>query len=165
MPLLRKKQKPPKWLWMFIIYSYLKFSKKGTLRRETMLHLKGCNIIYLEKEMTNHSSILAGRIPLTEEPGATVHGVTNSRTQLKWHSIAYNKIIHSVWSQFWNTYMYIHNKHTNKKTIQGSLSIFISGWFLFSSWNFHLFKCSKTMSLKFSKRGKQMSFWRNLYLK
>ena len=31
----------------------------------------------LEKEMATHSSILAGRIPWTEEPGgATVHGVT-----------------------------------------------------------------------------------------
>ena len=47
---------------------------------------------------------------------ATVHGVTNSRTQLKWQSIAY-KIIHTVWSQFWNTYMYIHNTQTKKQTI------------------------------------------------
>ena len=31
----------------------------------------------LEKEMATHSSILACRIPWTEEPGwATVHGVT-----------------------------------------------------------------------------------------
>ena len=33
----------------------------------------------LEKEMTTHSSILAWRIPRTEEPGgATVHGVIES---------------------------------------------------------------------------------------
>ena len=33
----------------------------------------------LEKEMTTHSSILAWRIPWTEEP---VHGVTKSQAQL-----------------------------------------------------------------------------------
>ena len=37
----------------------------------------------LEKEMATHSSILAWRIPWTEEPGGlTVHGVAKSRTQL-----------------------------------------------------------------------------------
>ena len=37
----------------------------------------------LEKEMATHSSILAWRIPWTEEPGRLpVHGVTKSRTQL-----------------------------------------------------------------------------------
>ena len=35
----------------------------------------------LEKGMATHSSILAWRIPWTEEPGgATVHGVAKSRT-------------------------------------------------------------------------------------
>ena len=35
----------------------------------------------LEEEMATHSSILAWRIPWTEEPGrATVHGVTKSQT-------------------------------------------------------------------------------------
>ena len=38
----------------------------------------------LEQEMAAHSSILARRIPGTEEPGElhTVHGVTKSRTRL-----------------------------------------------------------------------------------
>ena len=37
----------------------------------------------LEKGMETHSSILAWRIPWTEEPvGATVHRVANSRTRL-----------------------------------------------------------------------------------
>ena len=38
----------------------------------------------LEEEMATHSSILAWRIPWTEEPGrgSTVHGVTKSQTQL-----------------------------------------------------------------------------------
>ena len=37
----------------------------------------------LEKGVATHSSILAWRIPRTEEPGrATVHGVTKSRTRL-----------------------------------------------------------------------------------
>ena len=34
----------------------------------------------IEKEMAAHSSILAWRIPWTEEPGATVNGVTESIT-------------------------------------------------------------------------------------
>ena len=44
----------------------------------------------LEKEMAPHSSILAGKIPWTEEPGseldmteAMVHGFEKSWTQLK----------------------------------------------------------------------------------
>ena len=37
----------------------------------------------LEKGMATHSSILAWRIPWTEDPGkATVHGVTKSLKQL-----------------------------------------------------------------------------------
>ena len=34
----------------------------------------------LEKGMATHSSILAWRIPWTEEPGTTVHGVAKSWT-------------------------------------------------------------------------------------
>ena len=38
----------------------------------------------LEKEMATHSSILAWRIPWTEEPDwATVHGIAKSWTQLR----------------------------------------------------------------------------------
>ena len=37
----------------------------------------------LEKGMATHSSILAWKIPWTEEPGVvTIHGVTESQTQL-----------------------------------------------------------------------------------
>ena len=39
----------------------------------------------LEEGMATHSSILAGRIPWTEEPGVTVPGVTNNRTRLRAH--------------------------------------------------------------------------------
>ena len=35
----------------------------------------------LEKQMATHSSILAWIIPWTEEPGATVYGVTKSQTR------------------------------------------------------------------------------------
>ena len=34
----------------------------------------------LEKEMAIHSSIIAWKIPWTEEPGRLVHGVAKSRT-------------------------------------------------------------------------------------
>ena len=43
----------------------------------------------LEKEMATHSSIIAWRIPWTEEPGlTTVHWVTKSQTQRKQLSTA-----------------------------------------------------------------------------
>ena len=38
----------------------------------------------LEKGMATHSSILAWRIPWTEEPGrSTIHGVKKGQTQLR----------------------------------------------------------------------------------
>ena len=37
----------------------------------------------VEKEMAPYSSILAWKIPWTEEPGSTVHGVAKGRTQLR----------------------------------------------------------------------------------
>ena len=41
----------------------------------------------VEKEMTTHSSILAWRIPRTEEPGRLVHGIAKSRARLSnWHT-------------------------------------------------------------------------------
>ena len=41
----------------------------------------------LQNGMATHCSILAWRIPWTEEPGwATVHGVTKSGTQLSTHA-------------------------------------------------------------------------------
>ena len=41
----------------------------------------------LEEGMATHSSILAWRIPWTEEPGVTVPGVTNNLTRLRdWHT-------------------------------------------------------------------------------
>ena len=43
----------------------------------------------LEKKMATHSSILAWRIPRTEEPGATVHRVAKSRTRLRDFTIHY----------------------------------------------------------------------------
>ena len=36
----------------------------------------------LEKKMATHSSTLTWKIPWTEEPGSTVHGVAKSRTRL-----------------------------------------------------------------------------------
>ena len=49
-----------------------------------MIHVNSREITFqMEKEMATHSSILAWRIPWTEEPEwATVHGVAKSRTQL-----------------------------------------------------------------------------------
>ena len=36
-----------------------------------------------EEKLATHSSILAWKIPCTEEAGATVHGVAKSRTRLR----------------------------------------------------------------------------------
>ena len=46
----------------------------------------------LEQEMATHSSILAWKIPWTEEPGATVRGIAKSQTRLSAH-INNNKCI------------------------------------------------------------------------
>ena len=40
----------------------------------------------LEEGVATHSSILAWRIPWTEESGATIHRVTESQTRLSWLS-------------------------------------------------------------------------------
>ena len=50
--------------------------------QETQVHSLGREDL-LEKQMATHSSILAWKIPWTEEPGRlAVHGVTKSQTQL-----------------------------------------------------------------------------------
>ena len=43
----------------------------------------------LEKELATHSRILAWRIPWTEEPQATVHGVEKSQTRLSDLTLTY----------------------------------------------------------------------------
>ena len=40
----------------------------------------------LEKWMATHSSILAWRIPWTEEPGGSLHGIVNSWIRLSMHT-------------------------------------------------------------------------------
>ena len=48
----------------------------------------------LEREMATHSSVLAWRIPGTEEPGGLpIYGVTQSRTRLKWLSSSSSKAL------------------------------------------------------------------------
>jgi len=44
---------------------YLQASCHGLLHHDNI----GASILVLEKEMATHSSILAGRIPWTEDPG------------------------------------------------------------------------------------------------
>ena len=51
---------------------------ESTLRGGHEVGMRGS----LEKEMATHSGILVWRIPWTEEPGATVHGVAESQTRL-----------------------------------------------------------------------------------
>ena len=48
--------------------------------------------IYTEKEISTHSSILAWRIPWTEEPGR-LHGSANSQTYLSLPMPVYMKSI------------------------------------------------------------------------
>ena len=47
------------------------------------LHQAPCGLDSLKKGMGTHSNILALKIPWTEKPGGTVHGVAKSRTRLK----------------------------------------------------------------------------------
>ena len=56
--------------------------KRLPTRQETRVQFLGQEDL-LEKEMATHSSILAWKIPRTDEPGrATVHGVAKSWTRL-----------------------------------------------------------------------------------
>ena len=49
----------------------------------------------LEKEMATHSSVLAWRIPATEEPGGLLYGVAQSQTQLQRLSSSSSNKTHS----------------------------------------------------------------------
>ena len=66
---------PLKFIWASLIAQSVKNLPAG---QETWVWSLGWEDP-LEKEMANHSSILAWKIPWTEEPGgASVHGATNS---------------------------------------------------------------------------------------
>ena len=60
----------------------------GSARKESACNVEELGLIprlgrSLEKGMATHSSILAWRIPWTEEPGCpTVHGVAKSQTEM-----------------------------------------------------------------------------------
>ena len=69
--------------WMYI-YKYMGFPRGSVVKnlpamQETQVQSLGWEDP-LEKGMATHSSILAWRIPWTEKPWATVHGVTKSWT-------------------------------------------------------------------------------------
>ena len=52
-----------------------------TIQKHQLQHNYTIEIIPLEKEMATHSTILAWKIPQTEEPGgAIIHEVTKSQT-------------------------------------------------------------------------------------
>ena len=54
--------------------------KRLPIMQETQVQSPGWEA-FLEKEMVTHSSVLAWKIPWTEEPGRlTVHGVAKSQT-------------------------------------------------------------------------------------
>ena len=55
--------------------------KRPPAMRETLVRFLGLEDP-LEKEMAIHSSLLAWRIPWTEESGGLVHGVAKTWTQL-----------------------------------------------------------------------------------
>ena len=81
-------------------YSALK--RKGILTYSTVLWA----FRSLEKEMATHSSILAWRIPWTEEPWqATVHGVAKSQTWLSMYTPWTFRILGLKW--------YVSHKKTN----------------------------------------------------
>ena len=68
-----------------IQYHQISFTVNGKGRKEkpTTRNKKIMKLLELKKGMATHSSILAWRIPWTEEHGrATVHGLAESQTQL-----------------------------------------------------------------------------------
>ena len=84
-------------------HPYMTTGKTIALTRQTFVG-KVTSLLFnmlsrLEKEMAIHSSVLAWRIPGTEEPGRlqSVHGVAKSRTRLEQlHSL---KIVHNFSSK------------------------------------------------------------------
>ena len=68
--------------YLHLIHQVAQIVKSLPAVRETQVQSLGWEDP-LEKELATHSSILAWKIPQTEEPGgATVHGVAKSQTQL-----------------------------------------------------------------------------------
>ena len=84
----------------------------------------------LEKEAATHSSILAWRIPWTEEPGGLqVHGVTKSQTQLSDFTFTYSYFIAKM------PFKFLSNTSFGKYPSTVALSLFVSldlfyGYFL-----------------------------------
>ena len=65
----------------------MKYFKKHYRVRQKYIPEKKRILVYfmskdLEKEMATHSSILAWRIPWTEETGGLLHGAAKSQTRL-----------------------------------------------------------------------------------
>ena len=58
--------------------------------------------ILLKKEMAPHSSMLVWRIPWTEEPGGTVHGVSKSQMRLSMHKYPIKMLISMMVQQVKN---------------------------------------------------------------
>ena len=78
----------------------------------------------LEKEMATHSSILACKIPWTEEPGRLVHGVAKSWTRLSEHcvksgnyDVIFLAIAFSPW-QFFSVWLHGFHYFTEQIDIQ-----------------------------------------------
>ena len=76
--------------WIFISFDYRyqiilwKAFRLAISSLLLLIHSKLSLNLWLEKEMAPHSSVLAWRIPGTEEPGGLlVHRVSQSQTQLK----------------------------------------------------------------------------------
>ena len=89
---LKRKEKKcanliPSWgLLMLLTMSVAQTVKGLPTMRETWVQSLGGEVP-LEKEMATHSSLLAWKIPWTEEP--TVHGAAKSRTQLSNFTFTY----------------------------------------------------------------------------
>ena len=83
----------------------------------------------LEKEMAPHSSILAWKIPRTEEAGGlhTVHGVSKSRTRLSDHAAANLMGLSCSASPHFFFLM---------KAVFENFILFVLGMLLYSMWEF-----------------------------
>ena len=65
----------------------------------------------LEEEMATHSSVLAWRIPGTEEPGGLPYGVAQCQTRLKRLSSSSSSSSHSL--NVWQSFLSRQNTKTN----------------------------------------------------